>query len=322
MLRINFVACLLVVCLTAGCNAQSKVQKPLDAKLTWQIEVMFRSQFNVPWDYSVHLGAPEPSKFAGFRKLPIVISHSGKSQVVNFLLSNDDKTLVRLDKFDLANDPAFHINIAGRPIRGNPNAKVTFVNFDDLECPFCARLHAELFPSTFDRYKNLVRFVYKDYPLTQLHPWAMHAAVDADCLAAANGTAYWNYVDYLHTHVDKITGPKLDLKKSYAMLDQIARNEATKSKLDGAKMDTLNACIAKQDESEVRASMTEGDALGIQGVPAMFVNGEPIDGAVPEQQIWTVLNRALRAEGETPPPPLPSTAAPAPKAPKAPDAKK
>ena len=299
MLRINFVACLLVVCLTAGCNAQSKVQKPLDAKLTWQIEVMFRSQFNVPWDYSVHLGAPEPSKFAGFRKLPIVISHSGKSQVVNFLLSNDDKTLVRLDKFDLANDPAFHINIAGRPIRGNPNAKVTFVNFDDLECPFCARLHAELFPSTFDRYKNLVRFVYKDYPLTQLHPWAMHAAVDADCLAAQSPKAYWDFVDYVHTHGEVISGPDNDPAKAGERLDKLTEQNGTKYKLDAAK---LSACVAKQDNSKILAEMKAGDKLGVDATPTFFVNGERWAGVLPEQQLWIMIDRALRDQGITPPP--------------------
>jgi len=161
-------------------------------------------------------------------------------------------------------------------------------------------MHQELFPSTFERYKNQVRFIYKDFPLTDLHPWAMHAAVDADCLAAQNGTVYWNYVDYLHTHGDEVTGEKLDLAKSFADLDRIARDEGTLGKLDSAKLD---ACIAKQDESTVQASLKEADELGLQGAPELFVNGERVDGAVPENQVWDVIDRALRAEGETPPPP-------------------
>ena len=88
-----------------------------------------------------------------------------------------------METFDLAKNPVFNIDIAGRPIRGNPDAKVTVINFDDLECPYCARMHSSLFPPTMDRYKDKVRFIYKDDPLTDLHPWAMHAAVDANCLA-------------------------------------------------------------------------------------------------------------------------------------------
>ena len=297
-----------MVCLAVGCKAQSSSQAPLDAGLTRRIEVMVRSQYSVPADYGVTVGTPGPSKFEGYNTLPISISHNGNSQVVDFLLSTDGTKLARLETFNLAKDPAFNIDITGRPIRGNPNAKVTVISFDDLECPFCARLHQELFPSTFEHYKDQVRFIYKDFPLTQLHPWAMHAAVDADCLAAQNGTAYWNYVDYLHTHDDQITGQNPNLKQSFDELDRLAKEEGNVSKLDSSKLD---ACIAKQDESEVQASLKEADALGIQGAPALFVNGERIDGAVPEDQLWTVIDRALRDEGETPPPP-PAPAAPAP----------
>ena len=298
---------MLIVCLAAGCKAQSNPQAPLDPATTRRVEVMVRSEFSIPSDYGVAVGVRGPSKIDGFDKLPITISHAGKTQVIDFLISTDGTTLARLETFDLKSDPAFNIDIGGRPIRGNPNAKVTVINFDDLECPYCARMHQELFPSTFERYKNQVRFVYKDFPLTDLHPWAMHAAVDADCLAAQNGTVYWTYVDYLHTHGDEVTGEKLDLAKSFADLDRIARDEGTVAKLDSAKLD---ACIARQDESTVQASLKEADQLGLQGAPALFVNGERIDGAVPENQVWDVIDRALRAEGETPPPP------PAPEPPK------
>ena len=300
LLRFNLVACLLLVCLTAGCKAQTNPQGPLDADLVRRVEVMVRSQYNLPSDYAVTVGTPQPGDIAGYNKLPITITHNGHSQVVNFLLSSDNSKLARLETFDLAKDPAFNLDIAGRPMRGNPEAKVTVVNFDDLECPFCARMHAELFPSTFNRYQNLVRFVYKDFPLTQIHPWAMHAAVNADCLAAQNGTVYWNYVDYLHAHGDEITGQNPNLKRSFDELDRLARDEGTVSKLNATQLD---ACIAKQDETNVRKSLAEADALGLQGAPALFVNGERIDGAVPEPQVWAVIDRALRAAGETPPPP-------------------
>lgn len=217
--------------------------------------------------------------------------------MVNLLLSADGTKLVKMDTFDLVADPVFHIDIAGHPVRGNPNAKVTVVNFDDLECPYCAELYKELFPATFARYGSQVRFVYLYFPLAQ-HPWAIHAAVNANCLAAQNGDTYWNYVDYLHRHVYEIAGNDHDVKKSYANLDRIAREVATASKLDGAKLD---ACLVTQDQSAVQASMAEATNLGIHQVPTLYVNGERIDGALPNNQIWAVIDRALKAEGETPP---------------------
>ncbi len=295
---------LLVLVLAIGCKAQSP-PPALSATLERRIEVQVRSEYQLPSDVEVSIGARTPSRFTGYQTLPITISRAGKSQVIDFLISDDSTKLVHMDTMDLTKTPADSIDITGRPIRGNPAAKVTIVNFDDLECPYCARMHQELFPATMAHYGNLVRFIYKDDPLTDLHPWAMHAAVDANCLAAQSGDVYWTYVDYLHGHGDEISGSDRNLQKSYEALDRVARQEATLGKLDTAKLD---ACLAKQDQTIVRASQKEADALKIDGTPALFVNGERIDGAVPRDQLWTVIDRALRAEGEQPPPATPAAA--------------
>jgi protein-disulfide isomerase len=290
---------LLALSLAVGCKAQSTGSAPQDAALNRRIEVMVRSQFSIPPEVSVSLGQRTASQISGFDTMPITLSHGTTKKVIDFLISTDNKKLARLETFDLAKDPVFNIEIAGRPIRGNPDAKVTVVNFDDLECPYCARMHTSLFPSTLDRYKDKVRFVYKDDPLVDLHPWAMHAAVDANCIAAQNSQTYWNYVDYVHGHGQEVNGQDRNLTKSFAALDRIARDEASLAKLDSAKLD---ACIAKQDETVVRASAKEAEALGIDGTPALFVDGERINGAVPEEQVWLVIDRALMADGIEPPP--------------------
>jgi len=296
--RFRLFAGLLALSLAAGCKAQTPQTSASALSLNRRVEVMVRSQYNVPGDYAVSVGQRSPSPISGYDSLPVTIARGSHSSVVNFLLSKDGTTLARLETFSLDKNPALNINIAGRPIRGNPSAKVTIINFDDLECPYCARMHQTLFPATLEHYKGLVRFVYKDDPLTQIHPWAMHAAVDANCLAAQSGTVYWTYVDYLHTHGDEITGEDRNLAKSVAALDRIARQEATSGKLDAVKLD---ACLAKQDETQVRAEAHEADTLGVDGTPALFIEGERVNGAVPEPQLWAVIDRALRAAGEEPP---------------------
>ncbi len=302
MLRLHFLAGLLAVSLTVGCKAQPASPNSPDLAMNRRIEVTVRSQFNIPEDYNVTLGARKPSQMPGYDTLPVTLSRGSKTNIVDFLISTDGKTLARLETFSLARDPAFDIDVAGRPIRGNPSAKVTVINFDDLECPYCARMHQSLFPSTMEHYKDKVRFIYKDYPLTELHPWAMHAAVDANCLAAQSSDVYWTYVDYLHSHGQEITGQDRNPTKSYAALDRIAGQEATLAKLDAPK---LEACMAKQDETQVKASAKEAEALGVDGTPALFVDGERVSGAVPEDQLWKVIDRALRAAGEEPPQTVP-----------------
>jgi len=306
LLRFRFLAGLLVLGLTAGCKAQSTAPAGPDPALDRRIEIMVRAQYEMPADVTITLGARTPSQFTGYETLPVTITHGSHNQVVNFLISADNTKLIHLDTFDLTKDPTDAVPIAGRPIRGNPAAKVTVVNFDDLECGYCARMHAELFPDTLNRYKGLVRFVYKDDPLTDIHPWAMHAAVDANCLAAQSGDVYWTYVDYLHAHGGEITGSDRDVTKSFAALDRIAQQEATLGKLNET---TLNACIAKQDQTQILASVKLAEELGNQGTPATYVNGERVNGgAVPEEEVWVVIDRALRAVGEQPP----SAPAPAP----------
>jgi protein-disulfide isomerase len=296
----RFLAGLLFLGLAAGCKAQMPPPSAPDPALDRRIEIQVRSEFDLPADATLTIGARKPSSFTGYETLPVVITHYGVPQEVDYLISNDNTKLVHMDTMDLTKDPANSIPIAGRPIRGNPSAKVTIVNFDDLECPYCGRMHEQLFPATFDHYKDLVRFVYKDYPLSQIHPWAMRAAVDANCLAAQSGSVYWTYVDYVHSHGQEVNGEDSNPAKRNAALDRIAREEATVGKLDQTALD---ACIAKQDETQIRASVQLAESMGIDGTPAIFVNGEKINGAVPTQQLWIVIDRALRAVGENPPPP-------------------
>lgn len=307
--RTRILCCCLSLLIGAGCKAQSSPDNP---KIDRRIEVLVRSQFQVPADYSVSLGHRAKSDISGYDSLPITFSPpspGGKSTTVTFLVSTDGNTLARLEKFDLTRDPRDTIATADRPIRGSDTAKVTIVNFDDLECPYCARMHQELFPATLDRYKGLIKVVYKDDPLIEIHPWALHAAVDTNCLAQQSPTAYWNYVDYVHSHGQDISGPEQDAAKAASTLDQLARDEGAREKVNAA---TLDLCLSKQEsESAVKASIKEAANLGIDGTPAVFVNGERVNGgAVPASVLWQVIDRALLAAGVQPPPQS-STLAPA-----------
>ena len=303
--------CCLLALVGSGCHAQSAAPTTAqDAKLDRKIELLVRSQLQVPPDYDVKIGAKTKSAFPGYSTLPITFSlpskPAAKPAVVEFLLSDDGNTLVRMMKFDLTKDPANVAQLANRPVRGTETAKVTIVNFDDLECPYCARMHQELFPQTLERYKGLIKVVYKDDPLVEIHPWAMHASVDANCLADQNGTAYWAYVDYVHSHGDEISGPDRDVAKASATLDRLAREQGAKGNVDSAKLD---ACLKKQDNGAVLASMQEADHLNIDGTPTLFVNGERISGAQPIDEVWKAIDRALVAEGEKPPVASPAPAA-------------
>src|SRR5581483_83043 len=232
---------------------------PLDRK----IENMIRAELTVPPQYQITTGPREKSDLNGFDTIAVTFSLSSqpqKTQTVQFLLSKDSNTLARLSKWDLGTDPVSMLPTEGRPVRGNPDAKVTILNFDDLECPYCAAMNAEFFPATLEHFKGLVKFIYLDYPLVEIHPWAMHAAVNANCLAAENPGSYWSYVDYLHTHGQDVTGPDRDLAKSTALLDKLANQQATRDHIDEGK---LGACISKQDDTKILAEMRAAEKAGV-----------------------------------------------------------
>ena len=189
---------------------------------------------------------------------------------------------------------------------------------DDLECPFCAKLHESIFPAITQRYGDKVTIVYKDFPLDQ-HPWAMRAAVDVNCLAAQSGPGYWTLVDYIHAHASDVgsdpspkpavatdkdktpdAAPDKTLDRANAQLDKLTRDQGKFQKVDAAKLD---ACIAKQDTTDIEASRRVATDLNVESTPSLFVNGEKVDGAVPIEFIFNVIDDALRAVNVAPPPP-------------------
>jgi protein-disulfide isomerase len=286
---------LVLICL--GCSAQSTAPD-----ISRRIEQQVRSYYSVPQRVKITVGPLHPSAdFPSYSALTVTMEGDGRKQDFEFLLSKDSKTLLRMTRLDLSKDPYAEVmkkmDLTGRPTRGNKNAKVVAVNYDDFQCPYCSRMHQTLFPEIFKEYGDKVLFIYKDYPLAEIHPWAVHAAVNANCLATQNSDAYWDLADYLHANQAAINGEK-GAAAQFAALDRITTQQGQKHNLDLTK---LQACLKAQDEGPVRASMKEGDALGVNATPTLFVNGQQLDGAVPIDEIRAALDRALQDAGIAPP---------------------
>lgn len=298
MLTRRLAVLLLLVC--AGCSAQN-----LSPELKARIQRQVQAQYDLPPDVAIDVGPRRPSDFPTYDLVTVSLIGKGREQKVDFLLSQDGKTLAKVTKIDLTKDiyseRMSKIDVSGRPVRGNPDAKVTVVNYDDLQCPFCSRLHATLMQEILPQYGDKIKIVYKDFPLS-MHPWAPHSANNANCLAAENGSAYWEFVDYAHANQKAITGTGQDLQKSQAELDRIALDMGRRY---GANMDRLQACVKAQPDTALKASMKEGDSLGLNATPTLFINGEKLEGAVDADEVKAILNQQLMAAGVQPP--LPSS---------------
>ena len=170
--------------------------------------------------------------------------------------------------------PVVAVSVGGRPERGGgPNAPVTIIAFSDYECPFCKRAESTV-QQVMKAYGNKVRFVYRDFPLP-FHAHARPAAEAANC-ANAQGK-FWEYHDKLVASED--LGPE----KLQAF--------ATDVGIDRKKFDE---CVATQEfKVAIDKDVADGEAVGVSGTPAFFVNGRLLSGAQPFEKFKEVIDDEL-----------------------------
>lgn len=175
----------------------------------------------------------------------------------------------------LLHPPTVNVSIDPGRVRGNENAPVTIVEFADFGCPYCRQAESTI-SQVLAKYPREVRFAYRDYPVTSLHPNAEIAAEASRC-AAAQGR-YWEFHDFLFANPDK---------QSQAALLQ----EAGALHLDDKK---FNACITSgQYKSQIQQDLQEGMRAGVRGTPAFFVNGVFLEGAQPVEAFDRLIKQDL-----------------------------
>jgi protein-disulfide isomerase len=153
--------------------------------------------------------------------------------------------------------PSYAIETAGRPALGAPAAPVTIIVFSDFQCPKCAAAHTTL-DAIAKEFAGKVRVVSRNYPLEQ-HPWAYRAAQAAE--AAFEQGKYWEYADLLFANQKDLSPEKL-------------KQLATQAGLDRAKFDA--ALDSGKFAAVVDRDLVEGNRVGVQGTPAVYVNGRPV----------------------------------------------
>ncbi len=284
---------ILLSLIALNCSSQPK---PTD--IAAKIERQLRATYKLPPEVPVVVGTLSQSpEWPGFDAFTVTIGEGERKQDFPFLLAKDQKSIVRVNRIELSADPygdvMKKIDVRGRPVRGAKQSKVVLVAYDDLQCPYCTMMHQILFPELLKEYGDRVTFVYKDFPIPS-HPWANHAAVDANCLAAQNEDAYWNFVDSVHASQREING-KGTQELRLAELDKMAMQQGADHKVDAA---SLQACVKTQNDAAVKASVHEGEELGVDSTPTLFINGQEMSGGVaPLPRLRAALDRALKDTG-------------------------
>jgi len=149
-------------------------------------------------------------------------------------------------------------------VRGNPNAKVTLIEYSDFECPYCLR-HVDTMEQILAAYPNDVRLIYRHYPLS-FHPQAQKAAEASEC--AGEQGKFWEMHDAIFA-------------ANEAGLMSVQKWKDTAASL-GLNTSQFNDCLdTGKMAGRVNTDLSEGTVAGVGGTPGTFVNGSLVEGAVP-----------------------------------------
>jgi len=182
------------------------------------------------------------------------------------------------------------VSLDDDPVKGDPNAPITMIEFSDFQCPFCARFFTETLPLIQKNYIDTgkVKFVYRDFPLPDIHQNAIPAAIAAEC--ADEQGMFWEYHDKIFEN--QILWQDLDNQNVVRTFEQFAEEL-------GLDTNTFNTCLesAKYLE-EVQNDLNEGVSYGVTGTPGFFIGNEKIgygmvSGAQPYAAFQQVFDQLL-----------------------------
>ena len=160
------------------------------------------------------------------------------------------------------------ISLDDDPVKGNPDAPITIVEFSVFQCPFCAKFHSTTFPQLEANYidSGKVKFVYRDFPIQSIHPNAVPAAIASEC--ADEQGMFWEYHDLVFENQKKwqgLSGPiMVDTFEQYAL--ELGLNTSD-----------FNTCFESgKYADEVTKDLQDGISYGVTGTPGFFVGNDEL----------------------------------------------
>jgi len=246
--------------------------------------------FKVPATVKISVGAFKPTPSPGFEQGTIIFD-DGKApkQDRTVLRTRDGKHLIISELYNLGVDPkqqALHtISLHDEPSEGPASAPVTIVEYADLQCPTCARMHEFLQTKVLPHYGNKVRLVFKEFPLLGIHDWSYTAAIADRCAYEINPSSYvpLRTAIFRNQQLINIT----NLRDTLLSFGELAGVDRVK----------LAGCLdAKSSLPLVQRDMAEAKRINVSQTPTVFINGRMMLGLPSEDAYFQAIDQALNGK--------------------------
>lgn len=178
----------------------------------------------------------------------------------------------------------------GHPILGNPKAPVTLIEFGDFKCPVCRRFEETVFPLLKKDYIDTGKVKMTFLNMQFIGPDSVTAGIAGESVYHQNPQAFWQFYDAIYRNQqDEST-----IWATPEFLVQLAKQHVT-----GIDVTRLEQDIRTQKyAADVERDMNNGKKLGINAVPAVYVNGVKVDNPLDYTQLKQALDEALAHAGE------------------------
>jgi len=253
--------------LTAQTHSNSAAKLPSEATVNEFLKHMFGWNQNLAW----HVASIKPSEAPGISEVTVIFNTPEGQAVQRIYVTPDEQYAFSGDLVPFGADPfaaaRAELKDANGPVRGAVDAKVTIVEFGDLECPACKKAQENLNKLMSEEPK--ARLIFQNFPLEQIHKWSLRAAKYVDCLGHQNNEAVWKFIATTYDHQSEINEQNVE-----QMLNGYVKDS-------GGDPTAVSACVAKPEtEKRVRDSIALGEKLNVNSTPTFFINGRKVAGFV------------------------------------------
>jgi protein-disulfide isomerase len=252
---------------TAATSSTSSANASLPTEAT--VDAFLKRMFGWNTDLTWKIADIKPSEATGIAQVTVVFSTPKGQQVSRIYVTPDQNYAFNGELVPFGVDPFAATrkqltNLTG-PSHGPQDAAITIVEFGDLECPACKAAQPNITKLIEEEPK--ARLVYQNYPLEQIHKWALTGAEYLDCLGRQNNEAVWKFIATVYDHQSEINEQNAaQMLKGYV-------------KDSGGDPEAVAACVSKPEtEKRVRDSMALAEKLEVTSTPTFFINGRRLVG--------------------------------------------